>query len=100
MLRAQSCLCCVIVVWVFHMIPRFIFLSDLPRLFFLTGCGAVALALAGCLAKIEQPAPKSLVSAHINNTTKFTSADFGVKGSPRVTTARTCLFYTSDAADD
>ena len=47
---------------------------------------AAVLALASCAApKKTRP---SLPSAHINNKTKFSSSDYGVKGSPRVTTSK------------
>ncbi|MEZ5872043.1 MAG: septal ring lytic transglycosylase RlpA family protein [Nitratireductor sp.] len=43
-----------------------------------------SLTLAGCNQVAQVPTPK----AEINNKTKFSSAEYGVKGSPRVTEAR------------
>ncbi len=54
-----------------------------------------AISLAGCVASVapepeEKPAPAKtfaeVVKAPINNITKFSSKDYGVKSSPRVTT--------------
>ena len=53
----------------------------------LPGCAAVlalAVALSGCNQSTHSPAPK----AEINTKTKFSAAEYGVKGSPRVTEAR------------
>ena len=62
--------------------------NALPRLFLFTVCSAAALFLGACAAWKKQPTPKAETSEHVNNTTKFSSKDFGVKGSPRITTAK------------
>lgn len=65
--------------------------NSTARVGFILLC-VTALGLSGCAGKksvsSKSSVSKSKQTAHINNKTKFSSKEYGVKGSPRVTTGK------------